>query len=106
MKLLLQARGRVFASCLVATLAFVSAASAKITVEGTPAQREKIANWLSGSLDAIVSIDAQGVMTVGSGGNASATRLRSMCDDATPTCLPGGCRRFRTWGWPRSRWCC
>jgi len=82
MKLLLQARGRVFASCLVATLAFVSAASAKITVEGTPAQREKIANWLSGSLDAIVSIDAQGVMTVGSGGNASATRLRSMCDDA------------------------
>jgi sugar lactone lactonase YvrE len=54
---------------------------ATITVEGTAAQRAKLAQWLSSSLGTTVSIDANGKLTVAAGGNAAADRLRTMADD-------------------------
>jgi hypothetical protein len=55
-----------------------------ITVNGTAAQRAKVAGWLHTGLGgAAVTIAADGKLTVGPGGNASATRLRNMATSAT-----------------------
>ncbi|MBL7128653.1 MAG: T9SS type A sorting domain-containing protein [Ignavibacteria bacterium] len=58
-----------------------------INVTGTQAQRNQIANWLTSSLDATVTINSSGVMSIGSGGNASATRLRNMIQGSTSVTL-------------------
>jgi hypothetical protein len=56
---------------------------ATVQIDGTAAQRTKIANWLTQSLGATVGVDAAGNLTIGAGGNAAATRLRNMINDAT-----------------------
>jgi len=57
---------------------------AKVKVQGTPAQQKQLAEWLSKSLGTTVSVDTTtGYMSIGTGGNASATRLRNMINDTT-----------------------
>lgn len=63
-------------------LVFTAPGSATVKIDGTAAQQTKIANWLTQSLGATVGVDAAGNLTIGAGGNAAATRLRNMINDA------------------------
>ncbi len=60
---------------------------AEVIVQGTEDQREEIADWLSDSLGADVEIDSNGKMSIESGGNAAATRLRGMIADRVSVTL-------------------
>jgi hypothetical protein len=61
---------------------FLSLSWGEIIVDGTRAQRDKVANWLTRSLGTTVTIDDAGRMSIRDGGNASARRLRNMINDA------------------------
>ncbi|HOY32997.1 MAG TPA: HYR domain-containing protein [Bacteroidales bacterium] len=57
---------------------------AEVKVQGTPDQQKELADWLSKSLGTTVTIDTTtGVMSIDTGGNASATRLRNMINDTS-----------------------
>lgn len=53
----------------------------EVIVDGTKAQRDKIANFLTRSLGTRVTIGDDGKMSIAAGGNDSATRLRNMIND-------------------------
>ena len=55
---------------------------ATVHIDGSPTQQAQIAQWLTQSLGTTVGIDASGNLTIAAGGNASATRLRNMINDA------------------------
>lgn len=55
----------------------------EVTVDGTQAQRSKIAKWLTKSVGTKVTIGNDGKISVANGGNKSATRLRNMAKPGT-----------------------
>ena len=76
-------RKRLLTLVLTMFIAFFSMeAYAKVKVDGTAAQRNQIAKWLTSSLGTKVTVAADGTMAIANGGNKSAARLRNMINDA------------------------
>ncbi len=79
----------VIPAALVATVLLcclpLESVQARVTVQGTAAQRQKLANWLTTSLGTTVTIAGDGTLSVAVGGNAAATRLRNMVNDTATT---------------------
>ncbi len=75
----------VLATVVFLCILTISPSFGTIIVDGTPAERTQIESWLTSSLGTAVTIDAQGHIQVAAGGNAGATRLREMAEDAGTT---------------------